>query len=143
MVVAGVPRLIKRLGSHKVPAGEKPHPYSKTAEGTKSRASPGGAEVLQQYVAPCHTAHIVKKWLSESEVEHIPVWPANSPDISPIENLWAIVKGKLRNEDTSTVTSLESALRRAWSSISMETVIKLIDSVLTIYRKSENIKDIP
>lgn len=88
-----------------------------------------GAEVLQQDGAPCHTAHIVKNWFSESEVEYIPDWPANSPDISPIENLWAIVKGKLRNEDTSTVTSLESALRRAWSSISMETVMKLADSV--------------
>ncbi|KAK8388469.1 hypothetical protein O3P69_020451 [Scylla paramamosain] len=56
-------------------------------------------------------------------------WPANSPDMSPIENLWGIVKCKLRNEDTSTLPKLECALRRAWSSVSQETVEKLADSL--------------
>lgn len=62
-----------------------------------------GAEGLQQDGTPCHTAHTVKDWLAANEVECIPDWPANSPDISPIEDLWAIMKGRLRNEDTSTL----------------------------------------
>ncbi|KAK8398103.1 hypothetical protein O3P69_003790 [Scylla paramamosain] len=40
-----------------------------------------------------------------------------------------IVKCKLRNEDTSTLPKLECALRRAWSSVSQETVEKLADSL--------------
>ncbi len=88
-----------------------------------------GGEVLHQDGAPCHTAHIVKEWLVSSQVECIPDWPANSPDMSPIENLWGIVKCKLRNEDTSTLPKLECALRRAWSSVSQETVEKLADSL--------------
>lgn len=88
-----------------------------------------GAEVLQQDGAPCHTAHVVKTWLRESEVEVIPDWPPNSPDISPIENLWAIVKGKLREEDTSTVDKLEAALHRAWLEIPPSTVQSLADSL--------------
>jgi len=54
-----------------------------------------GAEILQQDGAPCHTAKIVKDWLRRCEVDYISDWPAQSPDISPIENLWGIVKARL------------------------------------------------
>lgn len=38
------------------------------------------------------TVHIViiTTWLELCGVEFIKDWPGNSPDISPIENLWAI-----------------------------------------------------
>jgi len=88
-----------------------------------------GAEVLQQDGAPCHTAQLVKHWLRDSEVEVIPDWPPNSPDISPIENLWAIIKTKIREEDTSSLEKLEAALRRAWSAVPPSTLQKLADSL--------------
>lgn len=88
-----------------------------------------GAEILQQDNAPCHTAKIVKDWLHNSEVDFIPDWPAQSPDISPIENLWGIVKARLREEDTSTIPKLEEALRKVWSKIPHSTAENLADSV--------------
>ncbi|XP_068208689.1 ceramide transfer protein-like [Palaemon carinicauda] len=49
-----------------------------------------GTEIFQQDGAPCHTAKKVKKWLENSEVDFITDWLGQSPDILPIENLWAI-----------------------------------------------------
>ncbi len=52
--------------------------------------------IFHQDLAPAHTAKSTKSWLNEHGVGVL-VWPANSPDLKPIENLWCIVKKKKRN----------------------------------------------
>ncbi len=46
--------------------------------------------IFQQDLAPAHTAKSTKSWLND--------WPANSPDLNPVENLWGSVKRKMRNK---------------------------------------------
>ena len=41
-------------------------------------------------------------------------WPGNSPDVNPIENLWAIVKKRLQNHDCTSKTKLISAIIKIW-----------------------------
>ncbi len=48
--------------------------------------------IFQQDLAPAHTAKSTKSWLNDHGVGV----PANSPDL--IENLWGIVKRKMRNK---------------------------------------------
>ncbi len=53
--------------------------------------------IFQQDLAPAHTAKSTKSWLNDHGVGVLD-WPANSPDLNPIENLCGIVKRKMRNK---------------------------------------------
>ncbi len=53
--------------------------------------------IFQQDLAPAHTAKSTNSWLNDHGVSVLD-WPANSPDLNPIDNLWGIVKRKIRNE---------------------------------------------
>lgn len=88
-----------------------------------------GCEILQQDGAPCHTSKAVKQWLKKGKVEFIEDWPGQSPDISPIENLWGIMKARLRQEDTSTIPKLNVAIRKVWEEIPDSHYQNLVDSV--------------
>ncbi len=46
---------------------------------------------------PAHTAKCTKMGLNDHGVGVLD-WPANSPDLNPIDNLWGFVKRKLRNK---------------------------------------------
>ncbi len=53
--------------------------------------------IFQQDLAPAHTAKSTKSWLNDHGVGVLD-WSANSPHLNSIENLWGIVKRKMRNE---------------------------------------------
>jgi transposase len=41
-------------------------------------------------------------------------WPGNSPDLNPIENLWSIVKRRIRSENITTKLQLIDRLISVW-----------------------------
>ena len=49
------------------------------------------ADFFQQDNAPIHNARITLEFLEENNIVLLK-WPASSPDMSPIENMWNIVK---------------------------------------------------
>ncbi len=53
--------------------------------------------IFQQDLAPAHSAKSPKSWLNDHGVSVLD-WPANSPDLNPRENIWDIVKRKMRNK---------------------------------------------
>ncbi len=53
--------------------------------------------IFQQDLSPARAAKSTKSWLNDHGVDVLD-WPANSPDLNPIENLWCIVKRKMRNK---------------------------------------------
>ncbi len=53
--------------------------------------------IFQQDLASAHNTKSTKSWLNDHGVG-VHDWPANSPDLNPIENIWGIVKRKMRNK---------------------------------------------
>ncbi len=54
--------------------------------------------ILQQDLAPAHTAKGTKSWFNDHGVTVLD-WPANSPDLTPVENLCRIVKRKMSHQN--------------------------------------------
>ena len=54
-----------------------------------------GPLLFQHYNAPVHKARSIQKWFVEIGVEELD-WPAQSPDIKPIEHLWDELECRLR-----------------------------------------------
>lgn len=66
--------------------------------------------------APIHTARNVQKWLSERNIKTIE-WPAYSPDLNPIENLWSRMEYLTRNRMPNSNENLWDIVRQAYREI--------------------------
>ncbi len=84
--------------------------------------------IFQQDLAPAHTAKSTKSWLNDHGVGVLD-WPANSPDLNPIENLWDIVKRKMRNKRPKKSDELKATVKETWASIPPQQCHKLITSM--------------
>ncbi len=82
--------------------------------------------IFQQDLAPAHSAKATSTWFKD---HGIPVlnWPANSPDLNPIENLWGIVKRKMRYARPNNAEELKATIRATWALITPEQCHRLID----------------
>ncbi len=56
-------------------------------------------------------------------------WPACSPVLSPIENVWRIWSAKMRQRRPRTVAHLKTCLQEEWDKITPETLHHLVSSV--------------
>ena len=59
-------------------------------------------------------------------------WPPNSPDLSPIEMMWAIIKFRINAykeaDRPKTADELKAAIIKEWDDISIDVVNKLVSS---------------
>jgi hypothetical protein len=70
---------------------------------------------LQQDNAPCHKARATINFINEQSIDLLP-WPPYSPDLNPIENLWGIIKMKIREEGIGSTTELTTRTLQIWGS---------------------------
>ncbi len=84
--------------------------------------------IFQQDLASAHTAKRTKSWFNDHGVTVLD-WPANSPDLNPIENLWGIVKRKMRDTRPNNADDLKAAIKATWASIPPQHCHKLITSM--------------
>lgn len=87
-----------------------------------------GNFIFQQDNASCHKSNNSKKWLEENNVPVLE-WPANSPDMNPIESLWNILKRNVRNKAPQTLGQLKEDIVSCWNEIPSDTCAKLIEQM--------------
>lgn len=56
-------------------------------------------------------------------------WPPYSPDMNPIENIWAIMKKQVRQNNPGTLDELKEQIQLAWNSINDDVIGNLIGSM--------------
>lgn len=90
----------------------------------------GDSFTLMHDNARPHTANIVKRYLEEVELE-VMDWPACSPDLNPIEQVWDRLGRQTRQRDPapSTKETLKTALLEEWDRIPQEFIDNLIRSM--------------
>lgn len=89
---------------------------------------PGGEVIFQQDGAPCHTAKITKKHLADNNITTIP-WPANSPDLNCIENLWSWLDRQIQKQEPRSKNDLIAIVEKLLQNVPQDIVENLSDSM--------------
>lgn len=86
--------------------------------------------LFQHDGASVHTAHSVSRWFENKKIKVLN-WPAQSPDLNPIENLWADLKKRImkKGNDITTKDALWDAIQEEWESTDPAFCQNLIESM--------------
>lgn len=78
---------------------------------------PDGPITLVQDNSSVHTSRLVRDWFSNNpEINSLP-WPAKSPDLNPIENLWARMIHKWLPLQRNSIQELDVRVFEVWDRI--------------------------
>ncbi|KAK3533163.1 hypothetical protein QTP70_012415 [Hemibagrus guttatus] len=91
--------------------------------------------LFQHDCTPVHKARSIETWMSEFGVEELD-WPAQSPDLNPIEHLWDELERRLRARPSrpTSVPDLTNVLLEDRSKIPMNTLLNLVEN---LHRRAE------
>jgi DDE superfamily endonuclease/Transposase len=87
-----------------------------------------GAWSLLQDNSPIHTSKGVTDWLDAKNVHRFD-FPPYSPDLNPMENLWAWLKRQLDHDFYENVQELQDAVLEHWKHVPLEILLALVDSM--------------
>ena len=79
---------------------------------------------------PFHRSRVAKDWPFDNYISLLQ-WPAYSPDLNPIENLWGNLVSRVygHQRQFEDVQSLSECIVEAWNGISTETLERLSQSM--------------
>lgn len=95
------------------------------------RLLPDCSHVFQQDGATCHTAKSTQEFLAKQSFTYLPKedWPGNSPDLNPIENLWAKLAWQVAKRQPKDVAELTRFLKQEWAKFDDDFVASYIKSM--------------
>jgi len=88
------------------------------------------AYIFQDDNASVHRAKVVIEWKEDNLIGSLP-WPAQSPDLNPIEHVWDYLERRVRgrNSTPKSTADLVSALREEWVNIDPLYLENLVSSM--------------
>ena len=86
--------------------------------------------------ATCHRSLVTNPFKTQAGIRTLK-WPARSPDLNPIENVWSLLKRRVRRSIRSgdDLSRLEALLRQEWDRLSQEVINRLIESMSSRIRQ--------
>lgn len=89
-----------------------------------------GEPYFQQDNSSVHNSHLTTTWLTQN-LDWIDDWPAHSPDLNIIENLWGYLSRQIYSNfrQYRTTDELKVAVLQAWNDIPMDYIHALFDSL--------------
>jgi transposase len=84
--------------------------------------------IFQDDNDPKHRSHKTIEWKKNNNINNLD-WPANSPDLNPIENIWAILKTEIGKLFPKNVDEFTNSITIARNNIDKKIIDKTIDSL--------------
>ena len=84
--------------------------------------------IFQQDNASCHSAKYTKDWMARNGITLLD-WPAQSPDLNPIEHLWDALGRQLGCRAFSNNEELWKHLQEQWQLIPRVYISTLVESM--------------
>ncbi|KAG1474292.1 hypothetical protein G6F56_000444 [Rhizopus delemar] len=87
--------------------------------------------IFQEDGASCHTGGYVTWWKNYHQIRRFDYWPAQSPDLNPIEHLWSCLERLICNErsEFKNADELKAVLEAAWGEIHVDLADRLVGSM--------------
>ena len=89
-----------------------------------------GLVLLMENGAPIHRCKKAKNWHELNEVETLE-WPAQSPDLNPIEHVWKLLKDAVSviNPQIREIGDLRNALNNEWIKLDREIICRVVENM--------------
>jgi hypothetical protein len=75
-----------------------------------------------------HKSKATIDFIEDRELPYVP-WPAQSPDLNPIENLWSILDQKCQSRKPKNAATLFDVLAEEWARLDVKILQNLVDSM--------------
>lgn len=98
-------------------------------------------QIFQHDNAPAHKARLTTGWLRDQDIPVL-TWPAYSPDLNPIENVWGYMSHAVyaNGRQFYSIDDLKNAVQREWDNLPTSYLEALVKSMKTRVKKLHEMK---